>query len=147
MRKIGYMLITLLLISSCGKHDFINSSQEPQNRSKRDLSKQEETQKTPEEELKEKLSEEEKGNLNFLKEALGDDGKFGQFLSLDENKVKDALKHINDELAKCTGDNAGEQKGTFKTVVQGYFSDKMDESKLEQFKSQATSTCGAGAGG
>ncbi|WCL22169.1 hypothetical protein [Borrelia miyamotoi] len=38
-------------------------------------------------------------------------------------------------------------KKTFKSTVQGYFSDKMDESKLNQFKSQAISTCQAGSGG
>ncbi|WP_346313244.1 Mlp family lipoprotein [Borrelia miyamotoi] len=143
MKIINFVLILSLLISSCGQYE--NANNVSKRRSKRDIKQQiDEVKKTPEEALKEKLSEEEKVNLEFLKEALGDESKFGQFLIFDESKIKSALKHINDELAKCTGDNASEQKGTFKTVVQGYFSDKMDESKLDQFKTNATSSCGAG---
>ncbi|ATQ19159.1 Mlp family lipoprotein (plasmid) [Borrelia miyamotoi] len=145
MRRISCILLLLVLISSCGQNDF-TTNVETKSRGKRELSEEQVVvKKAPEEILRERLSEEEKRNLDFLKEALGDNGKFNQFVLLNENKVKDALKHINDELAKCTGDNASEQKGTFKTVVQGYFS-KMDESTLDGFKDGATSTCEAGAG-
>ncbi|QFP42450.1 Mlp family lipoprotein (plasmid) [Borrelia miyamotoi] len=136
MRKVGYMLITLLLISSCGNHDFIEKDKEPKNRSKRDLGEQSEIQKTPEEELKEKLSVEEKQGLNFLKEALGDNNKLNEILKKDENLVKEALKHINTELVKCTGDNANDQKETFKQVVKGALN-----GDLNKFKEQASSTC------
>ncbi|QTL84196.1 Mlp family lipoprotein [Borrelia miyamotoi] len=142
MRRIGYMLITLLLISSCSEHEFINSNKETKSRSKRDLSTQDEVKKTPEEALKEKLSEEEKVNLEFLKEALGDESKFGQFLIFDESKIKSALEHIKEQLKSCNGNDDG--KKTFKTVVQGYFS-KIDESTLDGFKDGATSTCQAGS--
>ncbi|AHH05865.1 Mlp family lipoprotein (plasmid) [Borrelia miyamotoi] len=140
MRRINFVLILSLLISSCGQYE--NANNVSKRRSKRDVKQQiEEVKKTPEEELREKLSEEEKGNLDFLKEALGDDGKFGKFLSLDEGRVKSALEHIKTQVEKCNGNDDG--KKTFKTVVQGYFN-TMDENTLDGFKNGATSTCGVG---
>ncbi|AOW96177.1 Mlp family lipoprotein [Borrelia miyamotoi] len=142
MKIINFVLILSLLISSCGQYE--NANNVSKRRSKRDIKQQiDEVKKTPEEALKEKLSEEEKVNLEFLKEALGDESKFGQFLIFDESKIKSALEHIKEQLKSCNGDAEG-GKETFKTVVQGYFS-KMDESTLDGFKEQATSTCQAGA--
>ncbi|WP_346313312.1 Mlp family lipoprotein [Borrelia miyamotoi] len=141
MKIINFVLILSLLISSCGQYE--NANNVSKRRSKRDIKQQiDEVKKTPEEALKEKLSEEEKVNLEFLKEALGDESKFGQFLIFDESKIKSALEHIKEQLKSCNGNDDG--KKTFKTVVQGYFS-KMDESTLDGFKEQATSTCQAGA--
>ncbi|WAZ72653.1 Mlp family lipoprotein (plasmid) [Borrelia miyamotoi] len=145
MRRINVVLILSLLISSCGQNELTNSSKETKSRSKRELREEQVVvKKTAEETLREKLSEEESKGLNFLKEALGDESKLNQILSLDESKVKEALKHINDELAKCSGDNASQQKETFKEVVKGALNGNND---LDQFKSQASSTCNAGAGG
>ncbi|QBK63775.1 Mlp family lipoprotein (plasmid) [Borrelia miyamotoi] len=111
--------------SSCCQNEFNNNGEETKSRRKRDLSeKQVVLKKTPEEELREKLSEDEKINLEFLKEALGDDGKFDQFLSLDEGKVKSTLAHIKTQLESCKNNNNG--KNGFKAVVQGYFK-TMDE--------------------
>ncbi|AHH05862.1 Mlp family lipoprotein (plasmid) [Borrelia miyamotoi] len=134
MKRINFILILLLLIGSCGQYE--NANNVSKRRAKRDLKQQiKEVKKTPEEALKEKLSEDEKINLEFLKEALGDESKLNQLLSLDESKVKETLKHINDELAKCTGNNASEQKETFKQVVKA-------AGDLDNIK-QATSTCDA----
>ncbi|WGL35458.1 Mlp family lipoprotein (plasmid) [Borrelia miyamotoi] len=146
MRRINVVLILSLLISSCGQNELTNSSKETKSRSKRELREEqvEMVKKTLEETLRNKLSEDESKGLTFLKEALGDESKLNQILSLDESKVKEALKHINDELAKCTGDNAGEQKGTFKTLVSEYF--KSNGSNLDNIvgeNSQLKSTCGS----
>ncbi|UPA15359.1 Mlp family lipoprotein [Borrelia turicatae] len=144
MRKINFILIILLIINSCGKHDFTNSTQEPKSKGKRNLEEQSAVQKTPEEVLKEKLNDTEKSNLDFLKQALGSESKFSQFLSFDESKIKEALEHINTELEKCNGNDDG--KSTFKQVVQGYFN-TMDDNTLNGFKNGATSTCQASGSG
>ncbi|QTL83976.1 Mlp family lipoprotein [Borrelia miyamotoi] len=116
MKRINFILILLLLIDSCGQYE--NENHTAKRRVKKDLKQQiKEVKKESEEELKENLSEKEKANLEFIKEALDDDSKLNQFLSLDKSKVKETLKHINDELTKCTGNNASEQKETFKQVV------------------------------
>ncbi|ASJ27751.1 Mlp family lipoprotein [Borrelia turicatae] len=141
MNKINFILVLLLLISSC---EYEHGNATPKSRVKRNLEEQSEVQKTPEEALREKLNDTEKTNLDFLKEALGNESKFSQFLSFDEEKIKAALKHINDELAKCNGNNEG--KNGFKAVVQGYFS-KIDNDTLNGFKENATSTCQAGGSG
>ncbi|UPA18567.1 Mlp family lipoprotein [Borrelia puertoricensis] len=138
MNKINFILILLLLISSC---EYEHGNATPKSRVKRNFEEQEEVQKTPEDALREKLNETQKTNLDFLKQALGNDDLFNKFLNHDESKIKEALEHIKTELEKCNGNDEG--KSTFKTVVQGYFS-KMDESTLNGFKTQATSTCGAG---
>ncbi|WP_434757396.1 Mlp family lipoprotein (plasmid) [Borrelia puertoricensis] len=145
MNKINFILILLLLISSC---EYEHGNATPKSRSKRDLSnerEQVEVQKTPEDALREKLNDSQKQGLEFLKDALGSESKFNQFLSFDDAKIKAALDHIKTQLESCK-DNAANGKDTFKQVVQGYFS-KMDESTLNGFKENATSTCQAGAGG
>ncbi|AHH13268.1 Mlp lipoprotein family protein (plasmid) [Borrelia hermsii YBT] len=142
MNKINFILILLLLISSC---EYEHGNATPRSRVKRNLEEQSEAQKTPEDLLREKLNDTEKSNLDFLKEALGDKEKFNQLLSLDEKKIKAALEHIKTQLENCK-DNAEQQKGTFKQVVQGYFS-KIDDDTLKGFKDGATSGCVAEVGG
>ncbi|WP_347343306.1 Mlp family lipoprotein [Borrelia puertoricensis] len=48
---------------------------------------------------------------------------------------------MNTELAKCTGENASQQKETFKQVVKGALN---GGENLDNFKNQASSTCGSG---
>ncbi|WP_210380431.1 Mlp family lipoprotein, partial [Borreliella garinii] len=67
-----------------------------------------------------KLSEDEKKHLDWLKDALENE-KFDKFLENDDSKIKSALDHIKSELASCNGDNADEQKNTFKTLVKEFF--------------------------
>ncbi|UPA19338.1 Mlp family lipoprotein [Borrelia puertoricensis] len=137
MNKINFILVLLLLISSC-EYEYGNAT--PKSRSKRDLSNErEQVEKTPEDLLKERLNDTEKSNLDFLKEALGDKEKFNQLLNLDEEKIKSALKHINDELAKCNGENSKNEKTTFKTLIKEYF--KSNSNDLDNFKEQTSSTC------
>ncbi|WP_418457465.1 Mlp family lipoprotein [Borreliella andersonii] len=112
----------LLILNSCTAND--THTQQSKNRGKRDLSQQEIPQEGPkskEELLKEKLTNNQKTHLDWLKEALGNDEEFDKFLGNDESKIKDALDHIKKELDSCTGDKA-EQKNTFKAVVQGALS-------------------------
>ncbi|AHH04277.1 Mlp lipoprotein family protein (plasmid) [Borrelia nietonii YOR] len=142
MSKINFVLVLLLLISSCGQDT--NKDKGIKSRSKRDDLREQaqEVQKTPEEALRDKLSDNQKQGLNFLKGALGDDNDFKKFLSFDESKIKFALDHIQSELAKCTGDNASQQKETFKQIVKGSFEGNSND--LDKFKEQASSTCGTG---
>ncbi|UPA18829.1 Mlp family lipoprotein [Borrelia puertoricensis] len=136
MNKINFILILLLLISSC---EYEHGNATPKSRVKRNFEEQSEVQKTPEDALREKLNETQKTNLDFLKEALGNDSIFNKILSHDESKIKEALDHINTELAKCTGENASQQKETFKQVVKGALN---GGENLDNFKNQASSTCG-----
>ncbi|ANF34568.1 hypothetical protein A7978_05545 (plasmid) [Borrelia turicatae] len=145
MNKINFILVLLLLISSC---EYEHGNATPKSRVKRNFEEQIDIQKTPEEVLKEKLNDTQKANLDFLKDALGDDNKLNEILKQDESKVKDVLEHINTELAKCTGDNASQQKETFKTLVKEYF--KGNNNNLDNIvgeNSQLKSTCEAGVGG
>ncbi|QFP42591.1 Mlp family lipoprotein (plasmid) [Borrelia miyamotoi] len=143
MIRISCILLLLVLISSCCQNEFTNNV-EKKSIEKKELSEEQiVVKKTPKEILREKLSEEEKGNLNFLKEALSDNSKFNWFLSLNEGKIKSVLEHIKDQLKSCNGNEEG-GKETFKAVVKGYFS-KMDENTLDSFKDQAVSTCGSGS--
>lgn len=127
----------LLILNSCTAND--THVQQPKNRGKRDLSQQEASQETPkskEEILKEKLSDDQKTNLDWLKTALTDAGEFDKFLENDEGKIKSALDHIKKELDKCNGkENANDQKNTFKQVVKGAL-----EGGIDQY-TQATTTC------
>ncbi|APS99212.1 hypothetical protein Bmayo_05915 (plasmid) [Borreliella mayonii] len=128
----------LLILNSCTAND--THIQQTKSRGKRDLPPKEVTQEKPkskEELLREKLSEDQKTHLDWLKEALGNDGKFDKFLGYDESKIKEALDHIKSELDKCTGENANEQKSTFKQVVQGALGGGIDS-----FANQANSMCG-----
>ncbi|WP_330730561.1 Mlp family lipoprotein [Borrelia turicatae] len=137
MKKI-IILIVLFLIINCEQYNS-NNGQESKNRSKRDLSnktEQLETQKTPEEVLKEKLNDSQKKGLDFLKQALDNESDFNKILSADESKIRSALDHIQSELEKCNGNEEG--KKTFKQVVKGALN---GGENLDNFKTQANSTC------
>ncbi|WP_024655170.1 Mlp family lipoprotein [Borrelia hispanica] len=135
MKITNFTLILLLLMSSCDQEK--NTNKGIKSRNKRDLKQQVEAQKTPEEALREKLSESQIKGLDFLKEALGSESELNKFLNADESKIKEALDHIQSELAKCTGENADNQKNTFKQVVKGALGGELDK-----FTEQADSTCG-----
>ncbi|WP_418905715.1 Mlp family lipoprotein [Borreliella japonica] len=132
----------LLVLNSCNSNDndtLKNNAKQSQSRKKRDLNQQETQQEKPkskEELLREKLTDDQKTQLDWLKTALTDDGEFDKFLGYDESKIKTALNHIKSELDKCTGDNAENQKTTFKQVVQGALKGGIDD-----FTDQASSTC------
>ncbi|WP_143705862.1 Mlp family lipoprotein [Borrelia duttonii] len=134
MKITNFTLILLLLMSSCEQDN--NTNKGIKSRNKRDLEQQVEAKKTPEETLREKLNDNQKKGLDFLKEALNSDSELNKFLNEDESKIKEALDHIQSELAKCTGENASEKKGTFKQVVEGAL-----KGGLDNFKGQAASTC------
>ncbi|MCD2331703.1 Mlp family lipoprotein [Borreliella burgdorferi] len=129
----------LLMLNGCNSND-TNTSQ-TKSRQKRDLTQKEEVQqekpKSKEELLREKLSEDQKTQLDWLKTALTDAGEFEKFLGYDEDKIKTALDHIKKELDKCNGNDDG--KNTFKQVVQGALGGGIDS-----FAGQAATTCGNG---
>ncbi|AXK69883.1 ORF17/2.9-9 lipoprotein (plasmid) [Borreliella burgdorferi] len=131
----------LLILNGCNSND-TNTSQ-TKSRQKRDLTQKEEVQqekpKSKEDLIREKLSEDQKTHLDWLKTALTGIGEFDKFLENDESKIKSALDHIKTELAKCTGNDAEQQKTTFKEVVKGALSGGIDS-----FAGQATTTCGNG---
>ncbi|WP_210374984.1 Mlp family lipoprotein [Borreliella garinii] len=108
-----------ILLNSCNSdnNDAFNknNTQEVKSIKKRDLSETEKA-KSPEELLKKKLNDDQKKQLDWLKETLGNE-KFDKFLENDESKIKSALDHIKTELDKCTGEHADQQKSTFKEVV------------------------------
>ncbi|OJH14263.1 hypothetical protein ER70_09795 (plasmid) [Borreliella bissettiae] len=134
----------LLMLNGCNSNDndtLKNNAQQTKSRGKRDLTKKEATQEKPkskEELLREKLSDDQKTQLDWLKEALGNDGEFDKFLGYDKDKIKLALDHIKSELDSCTGDKANEQKTTFKTLVKEGI-----KSGIDNFTSEIDSTCGA----
>ncbi|WP_155806531.1 Mlp family lipoprotein [Borrelia duttonii] len=134
MKITNFTLILLLLMSSCEQDN--NTNKGIKSRNKRDLEQQVEAQKTPEENLREKLSDSQKQGLDFLKEALSSGSDFNNFLNAEESKIKEALDHIQSELAKCTGENAAQQKTTFKQTVKGALGGGLDD-----FKSNVASTC------
>ncbi|EEF83949.1 Mlp family lipoprotein (plasmid) [Borreliella spielmanii] len=128
----------LIMLNGCNADD-TNTQQTTKIRKKRDLSKEESKEEKPkskEELLREKLTGDQKKQLDWLKDALGDDGEFNKFLGYDESKIKEALEHIKSELDSCTGNNADQQKTTFKEVVKGALGDGIDN-----FKTSASSTC------
>ncbi|ATH10670.1 Mlp family lipoprotein [Borreliella burgdorferi] len=129
----------LLMLNGCNSND-TNTSQ-TKSRQKRDLTQKEEVQqekpKSKEDLLREKLSEDQKTHLDWLKTALTDAGEFEKFLGYDEDKIKTALDHIKKELDKCNGNDDG--KSTFKQVVQGALGGGIDK-----FTEQSDSTCGGG---
>ncbi|WP_418905791.1 Mlp family lipoprotein [Borreliella japonica] len=128
----------LLVLNSCNSND--THTQQVKSRKKRDLEQKESQQEKPkskEELLREKLTDAQKTQLDWLKTALTGDGEFDKFLGYDESKIKTALDHMKSELDKCTGDDAENQKNTFKTVVGGFFSG----GDIDNFASQATATC------
>ncbi|WP_373584966.1 Mlp family lipoprotein [Borreliella afzelii] len=140
--KIINILVCLffILLNSCNsnnndafKKNTKNNTQEVKSIKKRDLSKQEKP-KSPEELLKAKLTDDQKTQLDWLKEALGNDGEFIKFLGYDESKIKSALNHIKTELDKCTGNDAG--KNTFKQVVEGAL-----KGGINDFETNTSATC------
>ncbi|WP_373585064.1 Mlp family lipoprotein [Borreliella afzelii] len=141
--KIINILVCLffILLNSCNsdnndafKKNNQNNSQEVKSRKKRDLSEQEKP-KSPEELLREKLTDAEKTQLDWLKEALGNAGEFNKLLGNDESKIKSALEHIKTQLEKCNGNDGG--KNTFKETVKGFFSG----GDIDKFATDAVSTC------
>ncbi|WP_373589076.1 Mlp family lipoprotein [Borreliella afzelii] len=141
--KIINILVCLffILLNSCNsdnndafKKNNKNNTQEVKSRKTRDLSEQEKP-KSPEELLKAKLNDEQKKQLDWLKEALGDNGEFNKLLGNDESKIKSALEHIKTQLDKCNGNDEG--KNTFKTTVKGFFSG----GSIDNFADQAVSNC------
>ncbi|WP_025409086.1 Mlp family lipoprotein [Borrelia coriaceae] len=146
MSKINFVFGVLLLISSCGKHDFYSSVQGSKNRVKREISEEDKTgeiQQTPEEVLRERLNDSQRKGLDFLKDALNDKNKLNNILSLDESKIKSTLEHIHSEVVSCTGDDSEQKKETFKTSVREYFkgSGGYDLGNVFGDNSQLTSTC------
>ncbi len=127
----------LLMLNGCNSND-TNTSQ-TKSRQKRDLTQKEEVQqekpKSKEDLLRERLSNDQKTQLDWLKTALTGAGEFEKFLGYDENKIKSALDHIKSELDSCTGDKV-ENKNTFKQVVQGALKGGIDD-----FENTASSTC------
>ncbi|WP_417903030.1 Mlp family lipoprotein [Borreliella bissettiae] len=132
----------LLMLNGCNSNDndtLKNNAQQTKNRGKRDLTQKEVTQEKPkskEELLREKLSDGQKTQLDWLKTALTGGGEFDKFLGYDEDKIKSALEHIKTELDKCNGNDEG--KNNFKQVVQGFFSG----GNIDNFSTGAVSACG-----
>ncbi|WP_418906361.1 Mlp family lipoprotein (plasmid) [Borreliella tanukii] len=132
-----------IMLNSCNsnnndafKKNNKNNTQEVKSRAKRDISEQQEKPKSKEDLLKDKLSEDQKKQLKWLKDTLENE-KFDKFLGYDEDKIKSALDHIKSELDSCNGDQANEQKSTFKTLVKEFF--KGDD--INNFKTDVVSTC------
>ncbi|AAF07641.1 MULTISPECIES: Mlp family lipoprotein [Borreliella] len=134
----------LLMLNGCNSNDndtLKNNAQQTKSRRKRDLTQKEVTQEKPkskEELLREKLNDDQKTQLDWLKTALTDAGEFDKFLENNEDKIKSALDHIKSELDKCNGKENGDvQKNTFKQVVQGALKGGIDGFGA----SNATTTC------
>ncbi|WP_215536416.1 Mlp family lipoprotein [Borreliella bavariensis] len=133
----------LIMLNGCNSNDndtVKNNAKQSQSRKKRDLEQKESQQekpKSPEELLREKLDDDQKKQLDWLKDTLENE-KFDKFLGYDESKIKEALNHIKSELDKCNGkEKEDEQKNTFKQVVQGYFSG----GNIDGFANGAISNC------
>ncbi|WP_210380369.1 Mlp family lipoprotein [Borreliella garinii] len=126
-----------ILLNSCNSdnNDAFNknNNQEVKSIKKRDLSETEKA-KSPEELLREKLDNDQKKQLDWLKTALTDEGEFIKFLGNDESKIKSALEHIKTQLDKCNENDEG--KNTFKEIVKGAFG-----GGIEKITTQATTTC------
>ncbi|OJH14311.1 hypothetical protein ER70_09525 (plasmid) [Borreliella bissettiae] len=126
----------LLMLNGCNSND--TNAQQTKSKKTRDLKKEEVPQEKPkskEELLREKLSDDQKTQLDWLKTALTGGGEFDKFLGYDEDKIKSALDHIKSELDSCTGDKV-ENKNTFKEVVKGALGGGIDN-----FENTASSTC------
>ncbi|PRR34533.1 hypothetical protein CV687_06380 [Borreliella burgdorferi] len=132
----------LLMLNGCNSND-TNTSQ-TKSRQKRDLTQKEEAQqekpKSKEELLREKLSDDQKTHLDWLKPALTGAGEFDKFLENDDDKIKSALDHIKTQLDSCNGDQAEQQKTTFKTVVTEFFKN----GNIDNFANNAVSNCNNG---
>ncbi|WP_420025566.1 Mlp family lipoprotein (plasmid) [Borreliella yangtzensis] len=132
----------LLMLNGCNSNDndtLKNNAKQSQSRKKRDLSQeksQEEKPKSKEELLREKLTDDQKKQFYWLKDAL-ENQQFDKFLGNDEEKIKGALEHIKSELDSCNGDEADQQKTTFKTLVKEFFK----AGNIDNFKTNVVSTC------
>ncbi|OJH14493.1 hypothetical protein ER70_08505, partial (plasmid) [Borreliella bissettiae] len=85
----------LLMLNGCNSNN--TNTNKTKSRGKRDLTQKEVTQEKPkskEELLREKLSDDQKTHLDWLKTALTDAGEFDKFLGNNEDKIKSALEHI-----------------------------------------------------
>ncbi|WP_418906190.1 Mlp family lipoprotein (plasmid) [Borreliella burgdorferi] len=137
----------LLMLNGCNSNDndtLKNNAQQTKRRGKRDLTQKEATQEKPKSKealLREKLSDDQKTHLDWLKTALTGAGEFDKFLGYDESKIKTALDHIKSELDKCNGNDADQQKTTFKQTVQGALSGGIDGFG----SNNAVTTCGNGS--
>ncbi|AAF07449.1 lipoprotein (plasmid) [Borreliella burgdorferi] len=136
----------LLMLNGCNSNDndtLKNNAQQTKRRGKRDLTQKETTQEKPkskEELLREKLSDDQKTHLDWLKPALTGAGEFDKFLENDDDKIKSALDHIKTQLDSCNGDQAEQQKTTFKTVVTEFFKN----GDIDNFATGAVSNCNNG---
>lgn len=129
-----------ILLNSCNSdnNDAFNkhNTQEVKSIKKRDLSETEKP-KSPEELLREKLDDDQKKQLDWLKEALSNGGEFNKFLGYDEYKIKSALEHIKTQLDSCNGkENAENLKTTFKEIVKGSL-----KGGIDNFTTETDSTC------
>lgn len=144
-----FFCLFLLILNSCNANDNdtlknknkLTESQQAENGKKHNsgqIELQQEIPKSPEELLKEKLSEDQKIHLDWLKTALTNAEEFDKFLQYDVSKIKTALDHIKTELDKCKGkQNATQQENTFKQTVQGALSG----GDIDKFPEQAISLC------
>ncbi|WP_210362547.1 Mlp family lipoprotein, partial [Borreliella garinii] len=129
-----------ILLNSCNSdnNDAFNKNNNLEVKSikKRDLSETEKA-KSPEELLREKLDDDQKKQLDWLKEALSNDGEFNKFLGYDEDKIKSALEHIKTQLDSCNGkENAENLKTTFKEIVKSSL-----KGGIDNFTTETDSTC------
>ncbi|WP_210372300.1 Mlp family lipoprotein [Borreliella garinii] len=136
----------LIVLNGCNSNDNEtlkkNAAKQSKSRQKRDLEQKEEIPqekpKSPEELLREKLNDDQKKQLDWLKTALTNAGEFDTFLQYDVSKIKTALDHIKTELDKCRGkQGAAQRENTFKQVVQGALSG----GDIDRFPEQASSLC------
>ncbi|WP_210372820.1 Mlp family lipoprotein [Borreliella garinii] len=136
----------LIVLNGCNSNDNEtlkkNAAKQSKSRQKRDLEQKEEIPqekpKSPEELLREKLNDDQKKQLDWLKTALTNAGEFDTFLQYDVSKIKTALDHIKTELDKCRGkQGAAQRENTFKQVVQGALSG----GDIDRFSEQASSLC------
>ncbi len=133
------------MLNGCNSNDnetLKNATKQSKSRQKRDLEQKEEIPqekpKSPEELLREKLNDDQKKQLDWLKTALTNAGEFDTFLQYDVSKIKTALDHIKTELDKCRGkQGAAQRENTFKQVVQGALSG----GNIDRFLEQASSLC------
>ncbi|AHH07953.1 Mlp lipoprotein family protein (plasmid) [Borrelia crocidurae DOU] len=82
MKITNFTLILLLLMSSCEQDN--NTNKGIKGKNKRDVEQQVEAQKTPEEALREKLDDNQRKGLDFLKEALNSESEFSELLFLNQ---------------------------------------------------------------
>ncbi|WP_041177925.1 Mlp family lipoprotein [Borrelia duttonii] len=141
MNKLNILfLIIILFLNNC-KQSSSNTKNE-EDKHKKDLTEEQlkEKQKNQETLLKEKLSDDQKKALEFFKEALNNESTFNEFLKIDISKIKPILDHIHNEITPCANDKA-EAKNTFKTTINQYFNNQIDNDKLNKFQDLVKSMC------